>query len=506
VSLYVSGGLIVTSGGSAVSDSSAQTFDFYVSNTGSDANAGTIGSPWSINFFNSKLATYTGKRVGFIAGSYNVPSLYVNGTGANWSSWATYAASNGSGDGYTPLFNVRGGSSGSPTYFGCVSGQGTVTFNCSGGTPFSCAQPFASSYTQSSGQRNYITWDGFVFDGLSGKGLMFGVYTAASVPIYVGQLVLNCEFSNQSISGCTTGINYYCVEFNSATGATVQNCYFHTGVGRAGGKDGDHYNAVNAWGSTSTTFDHCTVIDIPGFYGKEGNNQGVIVTNCYMDMSGWTGVYPYQDGAGVPPSFTLTANSIIRNNVTIGGNIFDLEATLGNGGWTIGCEFSNNTVRADASSNPGVFFRAMCQNTYTGLFTIYNNIFDWNGRTSSSYGNVSMTVTNGCALIDYNLYGRASWYSTPAGTYTSLGGTGYSTLANWQAAMSGATGDDAHSVVSTTYGYAGTGTRATLYKLSGSSAGFNTGSTNGTTGGSATDMGAWGGANAPSQIGCSFAQ
>ena len=475
-------------------------FDYYIAPGGNDSNSGSIGAPWSINALNSKPGTYAGHRVGFVGGTYNIPSLYVNGSGANWSSWATYAASNGGGDGYTPLFNITGGSPGSPTYLGCVSGPGSVIFNCNNGSPFSCAQPFASSYVLSSGARNYITWDGFIFDGLSGKGVMFGVFSTGA-PTYNGQSVINCEFRNQSVAGCTSGVNYYCVEFNSATGALLQNCYLHDGTGRTSAHDGDHFNAMNAWGSTSTTVDHCTAVNIPGFYGKEGNNQGAAITNNYIDQSGWTGVFPYEDGAGVSPTFTLTLPSVIRNNVSIGGTIYDLEASLGNGGWTIGCEFSNNTVRADSAADPPVFFRAMCQNTFTGLFTLYNNIFDWNGRTSTSYGNVSMTATNGCALIDYNLYGRANWYTTPAGVYTSLGGTGVASLASWQTAMSGATGADAHSVVSTTYGYLNTGRRANLYKLSGSSAGFQTGKTTGTPGGSTCDMGAWGGANAPTIIG-----
>ena len=53
----------------------ATTFDFYISTNGDDGNPGTVSSPWAITSLisnspnNSKIA---GKRVGLIAGTYNV--------------------------------------------------------------------------------------------------------------------------------------------------------------------------------------------------------------------------------------------------------------------------------------------------------------------------------------------------------------------------------------------------------------------------------------------------
>src|SRR5580700_10727712 len=60
---------------SAQAQASTSTFDYYISPSGSDSNAGTQGSPWSITAINTKQATYAGKRVGLMDGTYTVYSL-----------------------------------------------------------------------------------------------------------------------------------------------------------------------------------------------------------------------------------------------------------------------------------------------------------------------------------------------------------------------------------------------------------------------------------------------
>lgn len=486
---------------------SSSSFDFYIANTGNDNNLGTQVSPWSINALNSKQATYAGKRVGFIAGTYVTATLYNAGAGSNavFPDWTTYANANAAPfDGYTPLFNIKGGSSTSPTYFGAVSGPGTVVINCNNnGAKWPCTQPLASGYLN--GGSSYTTWDGFVFDGLGGKGIMYGIYSASGAPTYFGAQILNCEFKNQVVTQCQSGVNLYGVELNSMNGALFQNSYWHNAVGggstRGGAKSGDHFNATYVWGSSGVTYDSCTVIDQNGFHAKENNNQGTLIKNCLIDCTGWTGAYWFQDGSGVTVSgITLSQTTIIRNSVMIGGsNGADMEAELGNGGWTTPMQFFNCTLIMNGTDE-GV--RAMCQSGSSRLFSLYNCIVQWAGGVPG-YGNFSITI-NGAGLIDYNIYGGAKWASHGVGQYTSLGVTGYSSLASWQAAMAGSVGADAHSVVNNTPGFAGTGLGASKYKLTGGAVAANFGRIGGVVGGAACDNGAWGGASIPSTIGSSL--
>src|SRR5580700_7034678 len=80
----------------------AQTtsYNFYISPTGSDSNAGTQASPWSINAINTKQALYAGKSVGVLPGTYNIHGLIQ---------------SLPSGSQQTAALSINGGTSGSPT-------------------------------------------------------------------------------------------------------------------------------------------------------------------------------------------------------------------------------------------------------------------------------------------------------------------------------------------------------------------------------------------------------
>ena len=110
------------------SQPSGTTFDYYVSTTGSDSNAGTLASPWAITAINTKQATYAGKRVGLLPGTYDVSGLMGTNEAVGYSTlsaWAsaiggleTHSSTNGTnpftnGGTYADQYQIQ---SGSPAY------------------------------------------------------------------------------------------------------------------------------------------------------------------------------------------------------------------------------------------------------------------------------------------------------------------------------------------------------------------------------------------------------
>src|SRR5689334_19284623 len=105
-------------GGGGSSEFNGLTPDYYISTTGSDSNSGTRLSPWAITALNSKRATYAGKVVGLLDGTYDVSA-------ANTPTRA-FAV---------PLYNIEGGTSGSPTKIVSQTARGAwIQAKTSGGT------------------------------------------------------------------------------------------------------------------------------------------------------------------------------------------------------------------------------------------------------------------------------------------------------------------------------------------------------------------------------------
>jgi hypothetical protein len=149
--------------------------------------------------------------------------------------------------------------------------------------------------------------------------------------------------------------------------------------------------------------------------------------------------------------------------------------------------------------------------TAAGLLSHYDNIYERPGAASTQRGDFNCN-TDSLALTDYN------WYPTgPALGLTASGGTGdpaggpKTSIAAWAAALpSACVGKDSHSLAQgvTFSNTSGTRLKATDYQLpgtygrSGTSPGANAGRSDGTTGGTVVNMGAWDGV--VTQIGCSW--
>src|ERR1700733_8359267 len=97
---------------------STYIFDFYVSTTGNDSNNGlTPATAWAFTSFNNTGSTnnakMAGKKIGIVAGTYNLSQLTSGHTGSGDYTWS--------------LMNLPGGTSTSPTVVASCNASGVYT-------------------------------------------------------------------------------------------------------------------------------------------------------------------------------------------------------------------------------------------------------------------------------------------------------------------------------------------------------------------------------------------
>jgi hypothetical protein len=159
----------------------------------------------------------------------------------------------------------------------------------------------------------------------------------------------------------------------------------------------------------------------------------------------------------------------------------------------------------DPASSIGMFNRYGAAAT----ITFYNNIIS--RSTVGGRGDVDISAS-AAALWDYNCYPASPQLGLSTDNTTDYPGTLYTTLSAWAAALpSGCTGKDSHSALGSPGFAGGAGSKPANYKLAVGSICRGAGSSTGIVGGSAVDMGAWGGTDvntglAIAQIGCAFGE
>lgn len=471
--------------GSESGTAPSTTFDFYIGPSGSDSNPGTLASPWAITALGTKGATYTGKRVGLLDGTYTVesPSGF---------------------DSTIQTININGGSSSAQTVIAAVNPrQATINNYANGYYGGGLNRPSAAlAHRHSSSNVGYLTIQGLRFTGFSYSALMIGtVYN--STPMY-GIIVKDCEFTGGNAAGNST-TNCPTLQLGGTRGALVQNNYFHDNDGITAHST-DHFNSIIGWQYTyGTIIENNTFVHAGSIYGKEQGLQGTIIRYNYIDSSYFTdsnGSVLSWDGATSGGSFAgLTDTTKFHNNIVITGGPFGIE---GRSTWStrygygLPIEVYNNTVVVSGGSPwGGILVNAQVAN----VASIYNNIVS---ITASGAGYGAMAIkANGPAILDYNLYPSSmKWQLLDSSGYQL---SSYTSLASFQSAVTGAGGNaglDAHSIQSGSFGFVATGSGPAYYQLSGSSPALNAGKSDGTSGGSAVDMGAWG--NGATAIGCDF--
>jgi hypothetical protein len=493
------------------------TFDFYISTTGNDANAGTLTAPWAI----TSLTLFTknannvancratgGKRIGFLPGTYDISALYYNdsSTGAlqcigGTSSATTYWGSSNSSGNYSPRTATIDGKGASGLYGGGVYEAPMV------------AQTgmFPSTYAT-----GWTTIDGLRFTGFSYKGVRIGGASAGDGPSGItGILIQNCEFFGGGFNSGAGVDNCVALWIDGTIGAIVTNNWFHDTTGHTANSE-DHLNAITVWGPTQgpatttqgTVITYNTVVNAGSVFGKEGKIQGSTIAYNYIDVSGYTvGGYGIEDFTGATTS-GMTQTTTINNNIILMGNCVAIgQPTLENtSGWSTPLTVYNNTIIGAVAAPVVGWVTEVGGSAGIGQVSWYNNIYDSGGHSGSfdNYGNYYLNPA-GPKLWDYNLSPASgcSWtlYNN-AGLSSALASyTSPSAFAAGLSSKGGINGAEAHSV-SGAPTYVGTGVNAAKYQLAAGSLGKGTGSKNGTSSGASTDMGAWG--NGATQIGCNL--
>jgi Chitobiase/beta-hexosaminidase C-terminal domain len=466
---------------------SGTTFDFYVSTTGSDANAGTLAAPWAITSFqntSSNQSKMKGKRIGIIAGTYSTGGLTS-------STPSDFTAS---------LITIPAGTSSASTYVGSSNSSGFYTPRVA---IISVAQPTTAANGQiggpggqTSGNSSYITIDGITINGNnlqygSSSGnchliQMYGVYNAStsSDASETGILVQNCEIYG-ILTTTHPGGNSALVFFEGVHSSFVQNNYLHD-ASSTNATDLGHVHAGEEYGCYNNQWIYNTIANCCSGIEAKNSCTGTVVAYNYMYNIGapvgntasalaFEGFDGYAAGAtttGPAPINYLLHHNILDGccGVSIGDQTFDQ---------LIPINIYNNTVYdTTTGSNLGWHHNT---NGLTNILSYYNNIYVATVGTGGGSSSAKLTTGSaaGNALLDYNCYYQGS------GTYTNFWSnfsTAESNFAAWKTLM----GQEAHSFV-------GNPTFATAYSAGNGPVQFQLGSGSPclSTGQSGDNIGAW---------------
>lgn len=430
--------LIFNSGGGGNSN---VVFDFFMSPTGDDNNAGnTTAAPWSISAFNSKQSQYRGKKIGIIGDKGPIRNG-VSG-GVNTSIWSLIQSTtldvNGAPTG--AVFQIDGGpDGGNVTYIASCTSNGVYSSRLA---LIDCCNPANNAIpTQAAalfGQTNYLVtpnianYGNLTFDGVSVTNVTFSVYVLLP-PSVVGNVTFkNCEFSNANnvISNNNPGF----VQLNNCNTATFQYNKFHDGFtvatdnqGHGGSYKPWGFNGIITFSSNNVVIDHNTLynIGIP-IATKDGRQQANITYN-YVDCGSFGSAF--NNGVSHCVQSLVTSNgkvSLVHHNIFVGDVYgFGEDGSHNQGSILV----YNNTFYANVSQFAA--FYGYPDTSPAGNYQFYNNLvyspisYTTGGSTAGALwiqGNNGITASN----CDFNAYGSGMTFA-----FDFSGNVGLS-LATWQ--------------------------------------------------------------------------
>ncbi len=500
----------------ASAQTTTTTFDYYVSPTGSDSNPGTLAAPWAItslslftrnahNVANCHLQA--GKRIGFLPGIYDVSALY-------------YA------DSSTGALQFIGGTSSASTYWGSSNSSGnysarTATIDGKGASGKFGGGVFEAPMVAHTGvfpvtyALGHAIIDGLRFTGFEYKGVRIGGSSSGDGPSGITNVIIrNCEFFGGGFNLGDSVDNCVALWIDGTIGAVITNNWFHDTTGHIAGSE-DHLNAITVWGPNSgattqgTVITNNTVVNAGSVFGKERAIQGTTIAYNYIDVSSYSavGAWGIEDFTGANTS-GMSQTTTVNNNIVLMGNAAAIgQPTLNNSyGWSTPVIVYNNTIIANSGPIVAAWLTVVAGSSGIGHVSYYNNIYDSGGHLGSfdNYGNYYLNPA-GPTIWDYNMSPASGcgWtvYSNSDLTAALASYSSPSAFASGLSSKGGINGAEAHSITGAPV-YVKTGAYAAMYQLAAGSPGKGTGSTNGTSSGSKTDMGAWG--NGATQIGCNF--
>jgi hypothetical protein len=471
----------------------AQTtsFNFYIGPNGSDSNPGTQASPWAITSLNNKWTAYAGKSVGILPGTYNVYALVQAGAGFN-----------------RPALVVNGGTSGSPTLIQSTTPRGAIltAANPSGGgyPTNNCGMIGQGQYSSAPPNLGNVIIDGLYFT--RGFQVALNFYLAQSGSGEGGPTGLeirNCEVFD--ISGVLDN-NVSAIYLQGYTGAWVHNNKLHS-VQPGGGGNADDCAGIYSYYCHSNIYEYNTIYDCNNaIFDKASPNGNHTWRYNYLESNGLTPQNCVHGGSGGQLSDKLT----IHNNIMLAPQSGLWDGSGGAVGVNVAYQsllLYNNTCLF-AAGDSGVYFPAGGSTVSPPAnVTQYNNVFSY---TSTGFQGAWCYPSPSLVASDYNLVGTYAASSTALGMSTqgNLGTPTLYTLASWRTVF----GLDAHSAALNPSFLSPTYTASSLNPLgwalqsgtAGSASSSSPGSVGGVTGGALCDMGAWGGASPPTQIGCNF--
>lgn len=443
-------------------------FDFYISPTGSDSNPGTLGSPWAITALNTKSATYAGKRVGLLDGTYNTSALPA------------------SAGGFTPALTVAAGDSTHQTVIAAVNPRMAILDDTGNSVirPIIGAQNSVLSYITlrdlkiRGGNQNSVT-----FEMGSGRG--------------VGIRIENCEVYNQSYSVVDITPAIFLTALDDAV---VTNCYVHdiTNTSQASSAVGVQMYGCKRTIIEKSTFDSTVYVAVHDKYASGSprtDQQETVVRYNYFNanpIACWG--FDNKDQTATPPSFPPYGPYKIHHNVF--ENCGDTLTNPGAFSAASPMEFYNNTLIANGANSNGPNLHTLAVGDEPSY---YNNIWYLSGASLGGWRALVVSI-NGAGsaytnAIDYNCYGPGSisWVTQTGLGYPFLGGGTHYIEQTTSSAWKSATGKDAHSLFSTNADFTGTGSGPDRFKLNGTSPCLNAGRVGGVSSGAAVHAGAWDG-------------
>jgi parallel beta helix pectate lyase-like protein len=404
-------------------------FDYFISPTGDDNNPGTLASPWSITAFNSKMSTYSGKRVGIIGDVAGVqtPIQYGRVSGVQTSLYSILNTQQNQ-----PVLNLNGGTSSNSTVIASCNSSGVYTprwaiidaSNPSGGAHATLDTASLMGQNGNTSRQvpnpGYITIDGLTIRNFSFSGISL---EATGGPVMQNAVIQNCELygSNTAVSTNNPGA----IRIDNTSNFQLLNCKIHDCQNASGSNFGPYaYPALLTYDSTSVIVTNCTFYNIVSVQQKDAT-QDAVISYCYLDA----GTFGSYSGNSYGTSYYEGTNAAGRtttmhHNICL-GIIWNQNATGASyaGNWN----FYNNTCYVD-NANP-IFYL----NPATGsTFHSYNNIFYSQVSWGAEYG-LARFIGASSTLApqwDYNYYRTAPTFYTGS----------LITYASWQAH-----GFDAHS-------------------------------------------------------------
>lgn len=367
-------------------------FQFYISATGDDANAGTLASPWSITALGTPLnyqtaankwTTYGGKSVGIIAGNYTQGTF--NGVNTALSAITL--------QGPWPVLIVNGGTSGSPTIIQACDVNGNPVSQT--------AAPV-------------VTID-YGIDGVATQSQSTGIgnmYFGLIQPPSIGNITINgLRLQNFGYSGITLGTNG-----QTCPNAIVQNCELHGGAGFHNTNPNaiwlnttvngqilnnwihDCYTPDNCWDCWFTATFSGTTMTVVAMQLPNGQAFATPALNAFTPP-------PFIYGpasAGLPTGLTIVSQT---GGTTGGAGTYTVSATCPTISTPINCNAGWMAATSGGVSTPGFIY---------GTYTIYGTNNAANTVTITNLTIQDMGVAMGkasaqAANISYSMFELAAF-------------------------------------------------------------------------------------------------